>query len=649
MNIFVDVDLRTAVVSGAQRSPVGTIEVKNQDTIDFNIYFVQGGNVIDLGATAALKFGLVAAGQTTLLVLTTAFTYSHDATGNPYYKGQPVFNTTQMATAMGSNRSILCTGEIRYQQPDGEIIHSLSIPFQVDLTLVPETGATPPTISGTYPDASTLVLISQGNQPGGFPVLDSGSLILDARIPATVERLSNKNQPAGYPGLTAGKLAGSTLPVDGASIGLNGSGQLTVLGSIVANLTDFETSAGASLIHTASGVLNRLVAGTGISFDTTTTPGGIILNVAAGAGVTSLTDAETTSGATLISNASGILKRIAAGANITFDTTTVPGSIIIAAAGGGSSLTLVDAETTAGLTLLGATNGQVKRLIAGTNISLDSATTPGGVIINDTGGSSLTLVDAETSTGSTLLGSTNGQVKRLVAGTNVTLDSATTPGAVIVNSAGGGSSLTLVDAETTAGSTLLGSTNGQVKRLIAGTNLTLDTATTPGGVILNAASGGAAASVFAQIIATGTLTFADATPLSFTAIVTDASGFWSSGQPSRLTVPTGKDGLYLATFNYALYFPAAGLGIGVSISKNGWNGNGPSKVTPAAAIGGCTDCLTGLMQLAAGDYINCVGWTNWAAGGGGNAPSSWSVVSAAAGSNSNGVGPVPMLTLVKVA
>jgi hypothetical protein len=495
MNIYVDLDSRTAVVSATQRSAIGTIEVKNQDTIDFNIYFVQGGNYVDLTAGAALKFGLVAAGQTTLLVLTTAFAYLHDAAGNPYFQGQPVFNTTQMANAMGTNKSILCTGEIRFEQPDGEIIHTLSIPFQVDLTLVPETGTTPPTVSGTYPDESTLVLLSQANADGGWLQLDSSGLVPDARIPATVERLTNKNQPGGYPGLTAGKVAGGILPIDGSSIGLNGSGQLTLLGTFLASLTDFETTAGVSLIENAAGVLNRLVAGTGITFDTSV-PGEITLNVVeSSGGITALSDAETSSGLTLISNVDGILKRLTAGTNVTLDATTTPGSIIINCTG----YPLTDAETSSGVTLISNTLGVLKRIAAGANVTLDTTTVPGSIIIAAAGGGggSLTLADEETSTGQTLLGATNGLIKRLVAGTNVTIDNTTTPGALILAaSGGGGGSLTLVDAETSAGNTLLGATNGQIKRIIAGTNLTVDTTTTPGALILNAAGGGGGGGAF---------------------------------------------------------------------------------------------------------------------------------------------------------
>jgi len=176
MKIVVDLDLHEAVQDIGNRSPARIYEFKSQDTIAFQLYFVRNGIVQDLGAGFALKFGLIATGDTTntILAYQTTAAYLTDADGNVYYQMQVVMNTSQMATAMVGQAQLPCTAEIRYQDPDGEIVHSLNISALVFPTILVETGVTPPGVSTGYPDASTLELLVHKNQPGGYAGL-SGS------------------------------------------------------------------------------------------------------------------------------------------------------------------------------------------------------------------------------------------------------------------------------------------------------------------------------------------------------------------------------------------------------------------------------------------------------------------------------------------
>jgi hypothetical protein len=181
---------------------------------------------------------------------------------------------------------------------------------------------------------------------------------------------------------------------------------------------------------------------------------------------------------------------------------------------------LSDAESASGSSLVGANPGQVKRLIAGTSITLDTATTPGGVIINSTAAGSgggdmlksvydtnannivdtcdalawtkLTGVPATFPPDATAEKIANKNIVSGYAGldANTKISTAQIRFDASLQNASNNLSVVLTDAEATTGVTLVGANPGQVKRLVAGSNVTLDTATTPGAVTINSTAGG---------------------------------------------------------------------------------------------------------------------------------------------------------------
>lgn len=213
MQVIIDLDSHSAIQSFTNRSPAGVYQFKSQDTVEWELYFVQGGLVQDLGAGFAVKFGMIKSDDTTntLLAYQTVFNYLTDVNGNTYYSGLVNFNTSQMATAIGTLPSFQGTAEIRYQDTLNEIIHTINISTIVYKTILVETGVTPPGVSAGYPDASTI------------------------------ELLVHKNAASGYAGLTSGaKLIGSTIPVDNQTVKIDSNGNIAsarILAKTTANFT----------------------------------------------------------------------------------------------------------------------------------------------------------------------------------------------------------------------------------------------------------------------------------------------------------------------------------------------------------------------------------------------------------------------------
>lgn len=171
---------------------------------------------------------------------------------------------------------------------------------------------------------------------------------------------------------------------------------------------------------------------------------------------------------------------------------------------------------------------------------------------------------------------------------------------------------TLVDDETSAGLTLLGSTAGHVKRLIAGTNVTLDAATTAGGIIIASSGGGGGGGVtpiHVQVTRASNWTYADTTAMPWDSALSDSTGMWSGGAPTRLTVATA--GVYLFTAQLILTYGAtvsAGscFNIGCVV-----NGNLPKiqQTVTGVASQGIPVCICGILVLAATDYVELMGMT----------------------------------------
>lgn len=185
MRLFIDLDQHAAVQDFAVSAPAPPPQFKSQDTIDFLIYFIQAGVVQDMGAGFALKFGMVKTGDptNTILAYQTASTYLTDPAGNPYYQMQVVMNTSQMASAIGTNPSIACTIELRYQDALAEIIHTLNLAATVFQTILVETGVTPPGVSTGYPDASTIELLVHKDVASGYAGLNASAQLFGAQIP----------------------------------------------------------------------------------------------------------------------------------------------------------------------------------------------------------------------------------------------------------------------------------------------------------------------------------------------------------------------------------------------------------------------------------------------------------------------------------
>jgi len=160
VKIVIDLSSRATITDFGNSSPAPTYIVKSQDTNVLDVYYVAGGIPQDLGAAATLKFGLVQSGFSTLLVLDTGFSRLTDSDGNVFYQGFPVFNTSPLLTALGSSLSINCIGEVRYQQPDGEIVHTLDIPFVVFRTILAEATSTTTTANFTQPAVGSAVAIA---------------------------------------------------------------------------------------------------------------------------------------------------------------------------------------------------------------------------------------------------------------------------------------------------------------------------------------------------------------------------------------------------------------------------------------------------------------------------------------------------------
>lgn len=224
MQLVIDVNAHRAIQGIGLASPVNSIGFKSQDTPALNVYFVDGGVVQDLGESPVLKFGLVvSAAPTVFLSYDADFARHVDPNGLVYYSGFPVFNTTQMATALGTLGSIACVGEIRYQLSDAEIIHVLDIPFTVFRTILVEGGTPDPTEIPGYPDVSLIELKSNKGIVSGYAPLDANGKIPASAMPPLVVTTASfvvpiVNFPESVPVPTASLSVGSMYGIQGAGL-----------------------------------------------------------------------------------------------------------------------------------------------------------------------------------------------------------------------------------------------------------------------------------------------------------------------------------------------------------------------------------------------------------------------------------------------
>jgi hypothetical protein len=208
-----------------------------------------------------------------------------------------------------------------------------------------------------------------------------------------------------------------------------------------------------------------------------------------------------------------------------------------------------------------------------------------------------------------------------------------------------------VDAYTGSGVTLLGTYAGQIKRLIAGTSMALDTTTTPGGIILNASGGSTA--TFAKVRRNAALTYASATPIVWDTVVLDADGLHSATW-NGLTIAVA--GVYLCVAHVGVHWTAAGE-ILVGLTINGISGGPGGSVGQQLIASGPGDggdwyaqtTITALLNLAVNDVVGVVGYMAAYAGmGTATNPANWIVISGS-GVGSTGWGYCPTLSVLKVA
>ncbi len=278
MQLFVDIDLRKSIVSPGDRSAAATIVCSSQDTLELDVYFCQAGAIIDVGAGAALRFGIFASSALTVALAlipaifptwssVTAYTAGQvvslsgvnyvcilsntnqtppnatywlvipgltwarqgpDANGNYFWRGLLYCNTTQMAAAIGVLTTLPCQSEFRYQLSDGEVVHSIYLAFSVFPALLTEqstyTIIIPPP---GYPDASTIELLAHKDQPSGYVGLSAGSKMPAAEVPIDGTTIVVASSQLHVP------IDNSTLQIVGGQLKVAGGVGAPILGAIV--------------------------------------------------------------------------------------------------------------------------------------------------------------------------------------------------------------------------------------------------------------------------------------------------------------------------------------------------------------------------------------------------------------------------------
>lgn len=299
-------------------------------------------------------------------------------------------------------------------------------------------------------------------------------------------------------------------------------------GGTITAVEDDSTSIGTGTLvvnsPVTSGVaqIKKIVAGTNISLvngtdDVTinsSNPGGTITRieddtVSVGTG-TLVVASPVTSGIAQI-------KKLVAGSNITLTNGTDDVTIAATGGGGGTITAIQDDSISSGTgTLVVAspvTSGvaQIKKLVQGTGITLTNGTDD--VTINGNLGTITTIQNDSVSAGTGTLvvaspvTSGTAQIKRLVAGTNITLTNGTDD--VTITAAGGGTITGVMDgtASTGTGTLVISSpvTSGvaQIKKIIAGSNITLTNGTND--LTIAAAGGGGAGTEYSVAAAASDL------------------------------------------------------------------------------------------------------------------------------------------------
>jgi hypothetical protein len=252
------------IQSPGARSAANTWEIKSQDTVATNIFFCSNGNVLDLGDSPVLGFGLVAkSAPTVFLAYEATFARQPDTGNGVFYQALVNLNTSQMVAALAILSPLPCILEIRFQLADGEIVHTLDQSVTVDRTILVEGGTPATTVIAVYPDPSVLEVKTNRGIASGYCPLDTGAKINSSFLPSGiltgVELSANRDVASGYPSLDSQSLLDADqIPVDGTTLTvitttITRAGTLTIGSPIVTGLA-----------ATSDLTLGQPVSGTGV-------------------------------------------------------------------------------------------------------------------------------------------------------------------------------------------------------------------------------------------------------------------------------------------------------------------------------------------------------------------------------------------------
>ena len=224
--------------------------------------------------------------------------------------------------------------------------------------------------------------------------------------------------------------------------------------------------------------------GTNITVEETTLPGAITIN-----GPTYATNVVIGSDADITTTQVGNqfrFKPLNAGTNMSIEETTLPGAITFNGPTYSSNVVVgSDANITAAQV---GNDFRFKPLNAGTNITVEETTLPGAITFNGPTYASNVVAGSDADITAAQVGN-QFRFKPLNAGTNVTIEETTLPGAITINSANPPvytySSNVVAGSDANITAAQVGN-DFRFKPLNAGTNVTIEETTLPGAVTINA-------------------------------------------------------------------------------------------------------------------------------------------------------------------